>query len=120
MIFDKDIPCSAFFIKHYLEAIKNKPISDNEDFMKRCLIYERRPNGSWKTNAKKAHINTLNFIIALMEAGAFEPLYRDDRDVDLSCLHEWTNKEKDPDTIPNNEKFNYKMISPPDNKTKSG
>ena len=111
MIFDKDIPCSAFFIKHYLEVIKNKPIADNEDFMKRCLIYERRPNGSWKTNAKKAHINTLNFIIALMEAGAFEPLYRDDRDVDLSCLHEWCGDEKERVGIPNIEKFNYKLLN---------
>ena len=119
MIFDKDIPCSAFFIKHYLEILQQNPIINAEDFRKRCLIYEKLPNGTWKINTKKAHINTLNFIIALMEAGAFEPLHRDDKDVDLSCLHEWCDGKKRTDKITYIEKFNYKEIAE-DPKNKKG
>ena len=94
-----------------MEIINKKPIINEDDFRKRCLTYERKPDGSYKINTKKAHINTLNFIIALKEAGAFTPLYRDDRDVDLSCLQEWTNEEKKNDKLAYIEKFNYKMIT---------
>ena len=89
----KMFPCSSFFIKNYLEIIKGNPIKDEADFLNRCQIYERRANGAWKRNVSKAHISSLNLVDELDKAGAFEPLYRNDRDVDLACVHEWVDKD---------------------------
>lgn len=42
--------------------------------------------------------------------GAFEPLYRNDKDVDLACVHEWTDKEDSKKlTI---EQYNIKKLAP--------
>ena len=109
------LPISTFFIKHYSEIIKNNPIRDQEDFLERCQIYEKRSNGSWKINTAKAHISSLDLVILLDELGWFEPLHRDDRDVDLACVHEWATEKVTCDNL-TIQPYNIKPLEPPTSK----
>ena len=52
-------------------------IKDEADFLKRTL------SNLWTQSEWKLE--------ALDKAGAFELLYRNDKDVDLDCVHEWVN-----------------------------
>ena len=78
-------------------------------FEKMCLAYERRGNG-FKTNTKKAHMSSLDLVIELMNVGAFTPLMRNDRDVDLACVQEWSSKPNSDDISINS--YNMRVISP--------
>ena len=61
-------------------------MKDEADLLNRCLIYERRPNGNWKINTARAKITSFDLIELLDKEGAFELLYRNDRDFDLVCI----------------------------------
>ena len=104
----KEVPVSSFVVKNW-KAVKEWAVRTGRSFDQACLAVERR-GSNFKINTKKAHMTTLDLVRELMAAGAFTPLMRNDHDVDLACVHEWSSKSSDTTLAVN--RFNYRVIKP--------
>ena len=77
----EEVPISKYYLNN-IDDINKYAKAHNWDNCKQWLVVKKR-NNRYETDIKKAHMTSLEFVKQLYDINAFQPLYRNDKDVKI-------------------------------------
>ena len=110
----EEVPISKYYLNN-IDDINKYAKAHNWDNCKQWLVVKKR-NNRYETDVKKAHMTSLEFVKQLYDINAFQPLYRNDKDVDISGVFHYVRNKQDIQSLEYSEKTNTKRITEKNNK----
>ena len=104
----EEVPISNFYLKNR-EEIKKYGSSHNWD-IKKCWLTWKKTGNNYRIETKRAHISSLELVKNLMDMNAFEPLYRNDLDVDIAGVFHNVRNKQDIQSLEFTPEKNCKLI----------
>ena len=93
-----------------MEDIKKYATAHNWDKSK-CRLVVKKSGNNYRIDTKQAHMSSLELVKRLMDMNAFEPLYRNDKDVDIAGVFHYVHNKQDIQSLEFAEDVNTNRIS---------
>ena len=110
----EEVPISSYYLNNFVDVNKYAKAHNWTD-CKQWLVVKKR-NDRFIIERKQAHLSSLEFVKQLYDINAFQPLYRNDRDVDISGVFHYVRSKQDIQSLEYSEKTNTKRIVEKKNK----
>lgn len=110
----EEVPISSYYLNNFVD-INNYAKAHNWSDCKQWLVVKKQKD-RYRIDTKQAHLSSLEFIKHLFDINAFQPLYRNDHDVDISRVFHYVRSKQDIQSLEYSEKTNTKRIIEKKNK----
>ena len=77
----------------------------------KCWKVSKKQGNNYRIDTKKAHMSSLEFVKTLFEINAFQPLYRNDLDVDIAGVFHYVHNKQDIQNLEFSAKSNCKLMT---------
>ena len=105
----EEVPVNKFYLNH-MEDIK-KYANGHHWEINKCWKVSKKQGNNYRIDTKKAHMSSLEFVKTLFEINAFQPLYRNDLDVDIAGVFHYVHNKQDIQNLEFSAKSNCKLMT---------
>ena len=105
----EDVPVNRYYLNHMAD-IKEYAVAHHWD-MKKCWKVSKKQGNNYRIDNSKGRMTSLEFVMTLFNMGAFQPLYRNDVDVDIAGVFHYVHNKQDIQSLEFSEHTNCKLIA---------